>query len=331
MATVAQPLPVTGRRGLDVQAASALVSASASRADEGVRRLRADLRLAFAELVAAQTREGELAAARDRLSDVATVLARREAEGAAAGFDRLRAEREVADLDADLAMASTDRARAQAVVASYLADPPDASRLVAVAPDVATRAPAPVPTLEALLARAESTRGDLIALGHEIEAARLAANAAARRLVPEPELLAGVKTSSARGAGPGSVVSVNAAVPLFDRARPERALAAAREQRAEAEAAAFRAALRGQVEALRAAVLQRRAAAERYRADAIGSAAEIERIAQVSYDAGEHGILELLDAYRVGAAARARQAALDLSVRVAEIELAFATGWELPS
>ena len=78
------------------------------------------------------------------------------------------------------------------------------------------------------------------------------------------------------------------------------------------------------------AVVERRAAAERYRAAAINSADQIERIAQVSYDAGERGILELLDAYRVGATARIRQAALDAAVRQAEIELEFVSGWEIP-
>jgi outer membrane protein TolC len=77
-------------------------------------------------------------------------------------------------------------------------------------------------------------------------------------------------------------------------------------------------------------VLQRRDAAERYRTEAVNSAAQIERIALVSYDAGEHSILELLDAYRIGMSARVRQAALDLAVRQAEIELEFATGWEMP-
>ena len=71
-------------------------------------------------------------------------------------------------------------------------------------------------------------------------------------------------------------------------------------------------------------------AAERYRAHAIASADLIERIAQVSYDAGERGILELLDAYRIGSSARIRQAVLDATVRQAEIELAFVSGWEIP-
>jgi cobalt-zinc-cadmium efflux system outer membrane protein len=124
---------------------------------------------------------------------------------------------------------------------------------------------------------------------------------------------------------------VHAAIPLFDRAGPERALAAARAAHAETRARSFRTVLRGHVAALRESVLQRRSAADRYRVEAVNGAAQIERIAQVSYDAGERGILELLDAYRVGASARVRQAALDLAVRQAEVELEFATGWEIPS
>ena len=69
--------------------------------------------------------------------------------------------------------------------------------------------------------------------------------------------------------------------------------------------------------------------ADRYRAVATASADGLERIAQVSYDAGEQGILELLDAYRSGSSARTRQAALDAAVRHAEIELEFVSGWEI--
>jgi cobalt-zinc-cadmium efflux system outer membrane protein len=338
LVTVSQPLPITGRRGLDVQAASALVSASSSRADEEVRRLRADLRLAFAELTGAQAQERELTAARDRLRELSGVLAKRESEGDAAGFDRLRAEREVLDVETDLVVATTERARAQATLASFFADVSDPSQIVATARPTP---PVAVPRLEALLEIAESARGELVALRREIDAAGFAARAADRSLVPEPEIFVGTKSSTAAGGGIGSVltigggdigpvVAVHATIPLFDRARPERALAAARAAQAEARTASFRVVLRGQVAALREAVIQRRAATERYRAEAVNSAAQIERIAQVSYDAGERGILELLDAYRIGASARVRQAALDLVVRQVEIELEFATGWEIP-
>ena len=323
---VAQPLPITGRRGLDVQAASALVSASASRAQDEIRRLRADLRLEFADLVAAQTRERELTTARDRLRDVADVLAKREAAGDAAGFDRLRAEREVLDIDTDRVVAATDRARAQAMLGSFFADVPDPSRLLAVS---RSTTPAALPPLEALIEQAESSRGELLALGREIEAASFAERAADRRRIPEPEIVAGTKSSTVGSSDIGSVVTVHATIPLFDRARPERALALARGAQAEARANAFRLVLRGQIAALRAAVVDRRDAAERYRAQAMNSADQIERIAQVSYDAGERSILELLDAYRIGSSARVRQATLDATVRQAEIELEFASGWEI--
>jgi cobalt-zinc-cadmium efflux system outer membrane protein len=322
---VAQPLPISGRRALDVQAASARVSATASRADDDVRRLRTDLRLAFADLVAAQTRVRELTAARDRLRELAGVLAKREAAGDAAGFDRLRADREAFDLDTDLTIAVADRARAQSTLGGFFNDVVDPSQIVVTA---STETAAPVPALDALIERAESTRGELQALRHETEAAGFAARAADRRLVPEPEIVAGSKSSTAIGGDIGSVVTVHASIPLFDRARPERALAAARAAEADSRAMAFRQVLRGQAAALRSVVLERRGAAERYRAQAVGSAADIERIAQVSYDAGERGILELLDAYRIGASARVRQTTLDLAVRQAELELEFLTGWE---
>lgn len=326
MVMVAQALPITGRRRLDVEAASAMVGASSSRVDDEIRRLRADLRLAFADLVVAQTRERELTAARDRLRTVADVLAKREAAGDVAGFDRLRAEREVLDVDTDRVIAATDRARAQATLSSFFVDVPDPSRLVAAERSTIR---APLPPLEGLLEQAESSRGELIALRREIEAAQFAERAAGRRRIPEPEVVAGTKSSTLGGGDIGSVVTVHAAIPLFDRFRPERALAQARASQAEARVAAFRRVLRGQIEALRAAVVERRDAAQRYRAQAVSSADQIERIAQVSYEAGERGILELLDAYRTGSSARVRQVTLDAAVRQAEIELEFASGWEI--
>ena len=76
--------------------------------------------------------------------------------------------------------------------------------------------------------------------------------------------------------------------------------------------------------------MARRDSAESYRTAVTANAEQIERIAQVSYEAGELGILELLDAYRIGAAARVRQITLDDAVREAEIELEYASGWEIP-
>ena len=323
---VGQSLPISGYRGLQVRSASALVDATSSRAEDESRRARADLRIAFAQLVAAQARECELAAARERLQGVADVLSKREAAGDAAGFDRLRAQREVLDLEADSATAASDRLRAQATLAGFFSSPLDASTLVAadVAPAVST-----LPTVEALLEVAESSRGELLALRKEVESAQLAARAAERRWVPEPEVIAGTKSSSFGAGDVGSIIAVQTTIALFDRGQPERALARARESQAEARTVAFRQMLRAEIAGWRAAVVERRTAADRYRASAVTSAEQIERIALVSYEAGERGILELLDAYRTRSAARVRQAILDAAVREAEIELEYVSGQEI--
>jgi outer membrane protein, heavy metal efflux system len=327
MLMVSQVLPLTGRRRLDMSAATARVEASSLRADDQIRRVRADLRLAFTDVWAAQERERELARSRDRLAELAGILGKREAAGEAAGFDRLRAEREVFDLDASRAMVATERAQAQAILTSFMTTPRDAAVIEAVRPVAASAA---LPTVDELVARAETSRGDLVALARDLDASAFAERAAGRRAIPEPEVVAGTKTSNVAGGDTGSIVSVHVSLPLFDRARPERAAAQARGRQARAEADVLRQTIRAQITAWRAAVIERRAIAERHRAALDAGTAQIERIAQVSYEAGERGILELLDAYRTGSTARIRQAELDAAVREAEIELEFVSGWEIP-
>jgi outer membrane protein TolC len=327
MLMVAQLLPVAGRRRFEVNAASARVDAATNRADDAVRRLRADLRLAFTDLWVSQTRERELARSRDQLRELADVLGRRESAGEAAGFDRLRAEREVIDVDADRAAAATERTQAQGIVASFFAAAPAVTLIDAVRPE-----PAPVmlPSVDELVARAEMVRGELTALQKEFDAASLLEQAARRRRVPEPEIVGGTKSSNSGTGDIGSIISVHVNVPLFDRGGPERAAAQARAFQVRAEADALRLSLRTQIAAWRSALIERRSVAEQYRTASAATSEEVSRIAQVSYEAGEGSILELLDAYRTTSTARVRQAALDAAVREAEIELEFVSGWEIP-
>jgi len=326
MLLVSQVLPVTGRRRLDVGAASARVDAATSRADDEIRRLRADLRLSFTDLWVAQARERELARSRDRLRDLADVLGRREAAGEVAGFDRLRADREAIDVEADRAAAAAERARAQALLVSFF---PSALDGIVEAVTI-ERTPGTVPSLEELVATAEASRPNLLGLRHELDAATLTERAAWRRAIPEPEVFAGTRSSNAGTGDIGTVVSVQVSVPLFDRARPERAAAQARAAQVRADTEALLLMLRAQIGGWRDALIERRGIADRYRAAITASAEAIERIAQVSYENGERGILELLDAYRTASSARVRQATLDAAVREAEIELEFVSGWEIP-
>jgi outer membrane protein, heavy metal efflux system len=324
---VTQSLPITGRRGFDLSAASARVAASERRADEETRQVRAALRHAYADLVFAQAREAEIAASRERLRGLTEILARRETAGETAGYDRLRAEREAMDLEADGSAARADRARAQGALAAFFAPSTDATSLIANVGQPSSRSA--IPSFDELVAHAETTLPELAALKQDIASADFAAQAAGRRPVPEPEIIAGTKSSTLAGGDIGSVLSVHVTVPLFDRAKPEHALADARRAQAEAQIASLQASLHAQIAGLRATAIERRQAAERYRASMAASAAQLERIAQVSYDAGEHGILELLDAFRTSAAAKIRQAQLDAAARQADIDLDLVSGWEI--
>jgi cobalt-zinc-cadmium efflux system outer membrane protein len=327
MFMVAQPLPVSGRRRFEVDAAAARVDASSARADDRIRRVRADVRLAFTDLWAAQERERELIRSRDRLTELAGILGRREEAGDAAGFDRLRAQQEVVDVETSRSIAAAGRAQAQAILASYMAASRDVRVIEAVRPAASSGI---LPAVDALMARAETSRGELVAWSRELDAAGFAERAAGRRAVPELEVVAGTKSSSAAGGDIGSIVSLHLTLPLFDRGRPERAAAQARARQVRAEAEVLRLTIRAQIEAWRAAVIERRLVADRHRRALAGGVDQIERIAQISYEAGERGILELLDAYRTASVARLRQAELDAAVREAEIELEFVSGWEIP-
>ncbi len=323
---VSQSLPITGHRGLRVDSAAQRVRASELRADDLLRRLRGDVRRAFVDLSAQEARERELDSASKSLRSLAETLARREQAGDAAGFDRLRAEREALDIVARLGEARAERGRAQGVLASFFFPPPDPVTLHA-AP--LSDDQVPLPPAEDLVARAETNRPDLQAMERDIEAARLAGSAAGRSRVPEPEVVAGMKTSSAGLDRQGWVLSLLASVPLFDRAQPERAQAAAREALATAQRDALRTEIGSGVRGLRLAAHERRTAAQSYRQEAVPRSDELRRIAQVSYDAGERGILELLDAYRSAADARLRLLELDAAAAHADIDLELATAVEI--
>lgn len=321
-----QAFPITGRRGLETDSANQQVRAAQLRADDLVRRLRADARRAFVALSVEETRVRQLERALADLESLSEILAKREAAGDAAGFDRLRAEREALDVAASLAGARAERARWQGDLAAFFYPSPDPDSLNA-APLSPARLPLPAAT--DLVAQAEAARPDLLALDRDIESARLAGDAAARSRIPEPEVVAGLKTTSVGDDRQGSVVSIAASIPLFDRARPERARAEARSLMATAERDALRSEIGAAVRALWRVAEERRAAADAYRRAAIPKSDQLRRIARLSYDAGERGILELLDAYRIASDAWLRLTGLDAAVAHAEIDLELMTAVEI--
>ena len=257
-----------------------------------------------------------------------SVLGRREAAGEAAGFDRLRAEREVIDVDADRAIAATERARAQAILASFLAAPRDAAAIEAVRP---ASGAACLPAVDELIARGGTVarRARRARAGARCRRVRRTRRRASSRFPSRKSWRARSRRTSAAATSAASSASMSRC-----RCSIGHGPSAPRRRRGHVRLAprprCF--ARRFGRRSWRGAPPSSSAATSRIDIGSplAPSADQIERIAQVSYEAGERGILELLDAYRTASSARMRQAALDAAVREAEIELEFVSGWEIP-
>jgi cobalt-zinc-cadmium efflux system outer membrane protein len=324
---VQQALPVTGRLGLLRRAGQAAVNATQAESSYALLQLRSDLRLAFYDLLLAQEREAVLRRGVVELEEVVRILRLREQEGEGSAFDRLRAERELADIGAELGATEVLRAQAQSRLASFFAPGTEASSLTAKA-EFSSRGP--LPPLAQLVARALAARSDYKAGEWQMERLRFERDAAQRKRIPEPVLTAGSKTVRALGiVSRGYVVTLTVPIPLFNRGQTEAARARADYRRVQAERDALRQRIETKVTAAHAAARIRRRIADDYVRELGEKGVELARIAQIAYREGEQGILELLDAYRVSLLSQLRALELSASAKQAEIELDRAAGEEV--
>ena len=316
---VSQELPVRGRIGLLDQASRQAVTAADARADASTLAFETRLRQAFTALLLAQERTRVIESGVSELQRVVDVLRAREREGEGSRFDRLRAEREVADTETDLEAAEIERLGAQARLAAFFAPGTDSSRLRAAGALLEH----PIRTdPDSLVEFALTGRADYRAL--ELSAAqwRTEQRAAERLRYPGAAVNAGLKrTGVAAARESGYAVTATMVVPLFNRGQAQVARAAAARARVDAERQALRGTIESEVRAAHVAAVRYRALADRYRATSVEPAAELAAIADAAYEEGEYGILELLDAHRVTLGAQLRLLELSAAARRAGVEL----------
>ena len=323
---VTQELPLRGRMGLFDEAAGQAVSAAEARGDADLLAFETRLRFAFTDLLLAQERAEALETGISELGRLVDVLRAREQLGEGSRFDRLRAEREVVELETDLETVAIDRGTAQARLASFFAPGTDPTALTAVGRLADTRT---VPGLDPLLTAARVRRADYRALAFREARWDTERRAAERLRFPAASVTAGVKrTGPAAARGTGYAVTATVAVPLFNRGQAQVARAEAARGRAEAEQHALSIRIESEVRMAHAAASRYRELADRYRAGSVERAAELAAIATAAYEEGEYGILELLDAHRVTLDAELRLLELSTAGRRATIELDRAIGGE---
>jgi outer membrane protein, heavy metal efflux system len=329
-----QTLPLNGRIRYLRDAGSAAVSVADANRESVLWSLRTDLRVSFYRMVAAQERARLLAASTGEVEQLIRILRQREQEGEGSRYDRVRAERELAELRTDGIAANALIAAARGRISGFL---PEGTQVESVRGALLVLLEPP--SLQDLMARAINSRADYRAEQKSLVRYQLEEQAARRLRMPDPEISAGVKRADVvSGTGPnpfstrtGVVFSLNIPLPVFNSGRYEVARYQAEQTQAKTRAAVVARQMQTEIQGAREVLTIRREALVAYQRELASEGAELTRITRVAYEEGEVGILELLDSLRVNRLASVRLLELQAGVREAFIELERAVGAELTS
>ncbi|MHC4140447.1 MAG: TolC family protein [Planctomycetota bacterium] len=294
--TFHQDLPITGRRSLLRERAAAASAATELLGERELQDAAYSLKNAFYDVlyrdrVVTLLRRGE-----EELERTVEVLRERERQGEGSGYDVLRAEQEMTELQLDLGMAKAASTASRARFGSFL-DETLGTESAAFEGDFSLARSSL--TADEAVAMALVERTDLLALQEEARREELESRAARRERFPEPTLSAGWKRVEAVGeSDTGFVASLMVPLPVFDRGKFAAARANAASGQIELRREILEREIRADVESALARAQAAREAAERFGDQVEWRAGELRRIAQLAYDEGEKGILELLDAFR---------------------------------
>ena len=324
---IEQPLALNGRLRLLRQAGASAVASAEAEADHELRQLEARVRGAFFRLSYAQERKRTIRNSIEELQEVVRILREREKEGEGSKFDRLRAEREVVERETEAGDTEAFIAEYRAELARFLGERFNLEGLTVQG----TLAPQyPLPELGDMLASALEARSDYRVEKERLEWLRLETEAADRLRIPNPVVSGGFKRAAIgdRTAN-GPVFSVSIDLPLFNKGQVEKQLAEAESARTRARRQVLESQILAEVRAAYDSLRLRREIAETYQEQSQGRTEELRKIAEVGYQEGELGILELLDSYRVAQQAQLRSLELQAAAKLAEVEFDRAIGKEV--
>ena len=312
------PLAVNGRLSLLRQAGESAIAVAEAGADHALRQIEARLRGVFYQLAYAQKRKGTIRNSIDELEELARILREREKAGEGSKFDRLRAEREIVERETESADTEALIAESRARLAGFLGERVNAENLVAsgtLEPEYL------LPDLHEALAEGLEARSDYQAGKERLEQLRLEAEAADRLRIPNPVVSGGLKRAEIgdRHAN-GPVLSVSIDLPLFNKGQAGKQLAEAEAARTRARRRILESQILADVRAAHNSLRLRRKIADDYQGQSGRRAEELREIAEISYQEGELGILELLDSYRVAQRAKLRLLELQAAAKLAEVE-----------
>lgn len=316
---VEQSFSLSGRRTYIARAGAAATEADKLQGEFRLWELCSEMRLAFHDFYFAQRREAILAAAGQRLEEVIAVLSEREHLGEGSTFDRLRTEREQANLQSEISVNRAAKARARSLLQSFLGSE---VRIEGVRIDSQAAIGNELPSVAELLRIAAAQRGDLLGEARLQDQFQWEQRATSRARIPDPTIFAGLKREEDGGAiRYGPHIGVFATIPLFDRGQYRTAELAAEQRRSASRQRVILERIAAEISGAHEELQIRRASAGEYRGRTEQEGARLVQIATVAYQEGEIGILELLDAYRATRESELRLLELEAAAKAAEIHV----------
>lgn len=301
----------SGRRGMQADSARARLLAAQTQGAVTAAELRAEALSAYYAVIAAQAELDAIERFGAQLSQLETATRQRVTAGDASQLELERVRQETLLAPSLLANARLNAAAAR----DQLFIITGAERVLSD-----SLAGSLLPEAADLTAAPASGSARLAVLQAQADAAQ-SLEEAASRLAPDVTLGVGVRHTEGMGGETGVLMSASVPLPLFNRNQGDRQSRAADARLAEAR-------LRREQRRLdaEATLLRRRAAAldetaRAYDAEALSSAQSLQRIALISYRAGEIGALEAIDATRSAYEAELRAISLKHQARTAQIAL----------
>jgi len=316
------PLEISGKRQRRIDVANASVAATDAEIARTIADVRADVRRAYYQAVAALRRvtmSRELEALATRARDAAQD---RFQTGAAPRLEALQAALALSLASNDVAAAEGGVTAARAELNGLLSYPSDAAPALADPLDVG-----PLPVLEAAVAQALAGNTELASLEKQIQLQRAKVALADAMRHPDPALSAALTYDAPGEFTYGWRFGAAVALPIRTTGNPEVAVAKATLDKAIADRDARAAQISAAVAAAVARATAARQTVERYRNDILPALQQVEQMADESYRAGQTGLpayVQTLQAAR-DARQRALEAGLEYQLALADLERAMGT------
>lgn len=326
-----QQLPISGRLALARKAMEPARQSAEADGEARIWAIRSSLRAAFYRSLAAQQQEVFLQGSLAEIRSVIELLATREREGEGSRYDRIRVQRETADLEADIAIARALARGERALLLTYL---PQATSIPRVAGEMETRNL--TVGLDSVAEQALNRRAEFRAQQARLAQLSLEQQAADRQRIPEPSITAGLKRTQtgigqlgALQNGSGAAIGISIPLPIFNKGQTEVARLSAEQDRIRAQREVLSQQIRATVAGAHEVFVTRKAALAAFDQAIADSGEELLRTARLGFQEGELGILQLLDAYRLKRQTSMRRLELQLALKESEIELSRAAGFEV--